>query len=304
MIETYLLENLVAFGDYGTLSEAAEKLHVSQPSLTRSMQKLEDEIGVPLFERTKNRISLNEFGLQAVSSARWILQEQDNMVRELQSRYRLSRTISLGCCAPVPSWDMQQTLSQLYPDLTISVEIRPEEILWRGLSEEIYQLIVVPVQTSIYQEDGIRFPELQGTPADRLQAVPYRRERLSVSLPAAHPLAREKELSFKDIDGLTMLQYRSVGFWFPICQEKMPHSRFLMQDDYATFREIVSSSSIPCFSTDLMRARTTVPDTRLDSRQRINIPLTDPEIDITYVLVLKKENRARFQALLKQIIHE
>ena len=59
MIETYLLENLVAFGDYGTLSEAAEKLHVSQPSLTRSMQKLEDEIGVPLFERTKNRISLN-----------------------------------------------------------------------------------------------------------------------------------------------------------------------------------------------------------------------------------------------------
>ena len=168
MIETYLLENLVAFGDYGTLSEAAEKLHVSQPSLTRSMQKLEDEIGVPLFERTKNRISLNEFGLQAVSSARWILQEQDNMVRELQSRYRLSRTISLGCCAPVPSWDMQQTLSQLYSDLTISVEIRPEEILWRGLSEEIYQLIVVPVQTSIYQEDGIRFPELQGTPADPL----------------------------------------------------------------------------------------------------------------------------------------
>ena len=49
MIEIRLLEQLAAFAEYGTLSEAAERLHTSQPTLTRSMKQLEDELGVPLF---------------------------------------------------------------------------------------------------------------------------------------------------------------------------------------------------------------------------------------------------------------
>lgn len=57
MIEIYLLEQLVAFDRCGTLSAAAEQLHLAQPSLSRSMQKLEGILGVPLFDRQKNRVS-------------------------------------------------------------------------------------------------------------------------------------------------------------------------------------------------------------------------------------------------------
>ena len=66
MIETSLLEQLVAFAEYGTLSEAAAKLHTSQPAVTRAMKRLENDLNVPLFTRTKNHISLNETGLLAV----------------------------------------------------------------------------------------------------------------------------------------------------------------------------------------------------------------------------------------------
>ena len=62
MIEIYLLEQLEAFARCGTLSGAAEELHLSQPTLTRSMKKLEELIGVPLFERQKNKLVLNENG--------------------------------------------------------------------------------------------------------------------------------------------------------------------------------------------------------------------------------------------------
>ena len=75
MIDTYLLEQLTAVHECGTLSAAAEKLHLTQPSLTRSMQKLETLFGVKLFDRGKNRIVLNENGVLAAECAKHILAE-------------------------------------------------------------------------------------------------------------------------------------------------------------------------------------------------------------------------------------
>ena len=60
MIEIHLFEQLVAFADCGTLSAAAEQLHISQPALSRSMQRLEDELEIKIFDRHKSRLSLNE----------------------------------------------------------------------------------------------------------------------------------------------------------------------------------------------------------------------------------------------------
>ena len=54
VFEIYQLEQLLAFAEYGTLSGAAERLHLSQPALSRSMQRLETELQVPLFDRQKN----------------------------------------------------------------------------------------------------------------------------------------------------------------------------------------------------------------------------------------------------------
>lgn len=293
MIETYLFEYLVAFAKAGTLSAAAEDLHVSQPSLTRSMQKLEDLVEVPLFERTRNRLQLNDYGRFLATRAEWLLTEQKDLVQELRISYRNSQTISVGSCAPLPNWQIQQSLSSLYPEMTISTQIQQEESLIKGLSEDRYQLIILP-RTAAVSEQAFLTSLDPGT-----IAVPYSSERLMVSLPPVHPLAREKELSFSDIDGMTFLQYRSVGFWFEICREKMPNAHFLFQDDYTTFLEIVSSSSLPCFSTSEALRRNGSSDIRTDLQHRINIPLSDPEVDIHFYLVCKKENRARFQALLK-----
>ena len=70
MIEMRLLEILSAFAEEGTQAAAAEKLHISQPTLSSSMKKLEEEICAPLFERTKNRMALNENGQCASTTAR------------------------------------------------------------------------------------------------------------------------------------------------------------------------------------------------------------------------------------------
>lgn len=58
MIENYLLEQLIAFSEKKSLSKAAKKLDISQPALSKSMKKLEEIMGVPLFNRTVNSIEL------------------------------------------------------------------------------------------------------------------------------------------------------------------------------------------------------------------------------------------------------
>ena len=58
MIDINLWQGLAFFEKYGTLSKAAEKLFISQPALSRSMNKLEEEVGVVLFNRSKNKITL------------------------------------------------------------------------------------------------------------------------------------------------------------------------------------------------------------------------------------------------------
>ena len=61
---------MTAIAEEGTLFVAAEKLHVSRPALTRAVQRLEQDTGLTLFERAKNRATLNEAGVYAVECAK------------------------------------------------------------------------------------------------------------------------------------------------------------------------------------------------------------------------------------------
>ena len=67
------LEHLVAIAKNKTISKAAEELLISQPGLTKSMQRLEEDLGLSLFNRKKNKIELNDNGLLAVEFAKKLL---------------------------------------------------------------------------------------------------------------------------------------------------------------------------------------------------------------------------------------
>ena len=114
MIDTYLLEQLCAVSDCGTLSAASEKLHLTQPSLTRSMQKLEDLLGVKLFDRAKNRVHLNENGRLAAECAKHILMEEQDMISRVRALDRSSRTLAVGMISPGPMMELSPLLSSLY----------------------------------------------------------------------------------------------------------------------------------------------------------------------------------------------
>ena len=85
-----------------------------------------------------------------------------------------------------------------------------------------------------------------------------------------------------------------MGFWLEYCVKKMPASKFLVQTDEFTMNELVRSSSLPCFITDVVMS-----DRFTDTAGRVAIPVTDPEVNVTFYLVVRKDSK--YQALLPKI---
>ena len=141
MFEIYQLEQLLAFAECGTLSGAAEHLHLSQPALSRSMQRLEAELQVPLFDRQKNKIEFNENGRMAAEYARQVMERCQDMISRVQAFDRSQHTILVGACAPAPLWEIPPLLSDLYPDMTISSEMRENDVLLQGLRDNVLNTI-------------------------------------------------------------------------------------------------------------------------------------------------------------------
>ena len=69
------LRYVVAVADTGHFGRAAEECHVSQPTLSTQIKKLEDQLGVSIFERTSKRVRLTAAGERIVERARTILEE-------------------------------------------------------------------------------------------------------------------------------------------------------------------------------------------------------------------------------------
>ena len=278
MFEIYQLEQLLAFAECGTLSGAAERLHLSQPALSRSMQRLEAELQVPLFDRQKNKIEFNENGRMAADCARQVMEKCRDMISRVRAFDRSRRTILIGSCAPVPLWEIPPVLSGLYPDRTISSGMRENEALLQGLRDDVYQLIILPYPV---EEPGI-------------SCVKYGEEHLYFSLPPAHPLSGSKALYMKDLNGETMLLRNRLGFWRDVTDQKMPDTRFLEQED-AAFEELVKSSALPSFATDVVLHR------EGSAVNRVNIPILDEEANVTYYCLYKPHGRNDLSAFVKTL---
>ncbi|MDY2991556.1 MAG: LysR family transcriptional regulator [Hornefia butyriciproducens] len=274
-IEIYLLEQLAAFSRCGTLSAAAEELAVSQPALTRSMKKIEDILGVSLFDRSINRIRLNENGKRAAEQAVKLLEADREMIRLVRNFDRSSKTISIGSCVPGPLMEYPGILSSLYSGMAIVSEMAEESELLTGLRSDRFQLAILahPLSDS------------------DLYCQPCGSEHLYISVIAAHPAAlyEKKGVTFREMDGETFLMNAHIGLWDQITRRNMPHSKLILQSDTEALLEVINASTLPSFATDLTLR---VLPKRVN---RVNIPFTDDDATMRYYCACRKERTEFFR---------
>ena len=279
MIDTYLLEQLAAVHECGTLSAAAEKLHLTQPSLTRSMQKLETLFGVKLFDRGKNRIVLNDNGKLAAECAKHILAEENEMIQRVRTLDRSSRMITVGAISPGPMFELSPLISSVYPSKTITTEIRTEDELIQGLTDGAYQMIILNREFK--------------SPA--VNCIPCGTEQLYFSLPPEHRLSQKPECSFSEMNGENFVVAQNIGYWDNIIREQMPDSKFFLQDNIDALTEIVQASTMPAFVTDITL--------RVFSHRtnRVYIPISDEAAIEHFFCICRTDDASKYERFLQTL---
>ena len=128
-----LLEQLIAFEQYGTLAEVAEHLLITQPTVTRGMRKLEEELEVVLFDRKPNKIELTETGLLAVQEAKKLLQAEDDLVQKIQQFSSKNSMLKIASTEPGPRLFLQRFSEEIF-------DISPDNISISSIEHGLEQL--------------------------------------------------------------------------------------------------------------------------------------------------------------------
>lgn len=281
MIELYVLNELASFAKYGTLTAVADKLNVSQPALSRSMKKLEDDLGVVLFERSKNKITLNENGKNAAALAKKVVEAEEEFEKKSIEYDRKHRIFKFGSIAPLPIDELSPILSQIFMGMTIKHELFDNsKDLYKKLDSGEFKLIVtneIPKDTEKYSYSRLF------------------EEDLCVLLPKTHRLADRKSISLKELEGEKFLIHTKIGFWYKATKRLIPHAEFFDQNDLESLRKLVALADIPAFVTNFSSRTFKVPESRVE------IPLTDPEVNVTFYCVCLKRHKDDFSALFSQI---
>lgn len=273
------LHQLEAIERTGTFSAAAHELHISQPALTRSMQRLETELGQELFDRKGRTAQLNDAGRIALDYAKQILREKYLMREALNEHARRARALVVGTVAPAPLWRLTALTIERFPTTiatseTLDVQRLEREILNGGID--------LGISLRPYMMPTISCCQLMT-------------ESLSVCLPSDHPLAQHKSLSAADLDGESFLLYRGIGFWQDFCDTHFPHSKFVIQEDRTVFHQMIPSTPLIYFVTDVPSLRSAVPP------GRVVVPLRDAAAHATYYLLVAHDANDQAQQIFNWV---
>lgn len=265
-MELNLLEYLIAFSETGSLSKASEQLYISQPSLTKAMKKLEAELGIQIFDRSKNHLSLNENGHIVLDYAKSIKNMNDNLMDFARRVKENDEEVLVGMVGPGPSYYYHSLLERKSRFGKYVIEIKPKEELLSGLYEGYYDFIFLSEEVG---KKGYLCKKMFD-------------EHLYVSLPKEHFLVRKTDGLFcSEIDGQTFLVNASVGIWKELLESKLSKSKLIFHEDEEALTEMRKHSSLCAFSTNLTLVRE-------DSDNRVNIPLKDKEATVSFYLMMKE----------------
>ena len=170
------------------ITQAAEQLHITQPALSKVIARLEEDLGVKLFDREGKNIRLNEYGTVVMNYARRVFNSLGDMQAELEEMSAgAAGMLRIGSSFPAgePNWILEciRTFALRRPDVSIRLRQYSAAGLRSALEEREIELAL---STTPLAGSGIVWRELFV-------------EKMGIILSVHHPLAARQELSMIDL---------------------------------------------------------------------------------------------------------
>lgn len=216
MIETRLLHYFLTVARERNITNAARALHITQPTLSRQMALLEEEIGARLFIRGSRPLTLTDEGLLLRRRAEEILELLEKTEAEVSAREeQVEGTVSIGCgeLASVKLLtDLMESFSRRHPQVSFDVYTENADQIRHRMDNGLTDigLLLEPVDMERYAY--IRLPV---------------RERWVAEMPAGVPLAKREHVTAGDLAGIPVILpsrqkvHAEVANWFGACYDSL-----------------------------------------------------------------------------------
>jgi len=187
------LKYLIALADTRHFGKAAQRCFVSQPTLSGQIKKLEQELGISIFERSHRSVEITDAGKGVLSHARNIL-EQADAIQQLALSFRdpTAGALRIGAIPTISPYLMPlilKPLQQKYPQMKLIIsEEQTDTLLQRLKNHEIDAAILATLH-----------PEMD------FNVLPLYREPFWLAYPPAHPFYNLDEISQQDLDNSELL---------------------------------------------------------------------------------------------------
>lgn len=177
----------------GNMTRAAEKLFVSQPALSKSIQNLEQELGLQFFDRKKNRVILNGNGQDFLVQVDLVLSDVERLRQFCEERRLAERPLRFVASDNRAYRHLIPSISRNCPDLKIESSL--------AMENQLCEMILTHEAAAAITTSPIQDP--------RLVSLPLFTERACVIVPQGHPLFQREKLLLKDLDGETLIFSRN-----------------------------------------------------------------------------------------------
>ena len=201
-------EYVLAAARAETFFDAAESLHITQSSLSKQIMKLEKELNVRLFDRSRRSAVLTDAGREFLKEAGDLFHRYRAMRKRMQAFEDVSeRTLRIGTLPFLSQYGLTglfKDFSAAHPEIRLLLEEVEEIDLLSGFSSGRYDLIIA--RSHMCDESHFRFLLLD-------------EDRLAAMLPAGHPLAWRKSVSLSDLAGEPFLLMHPYTSLYQLCMK-------------------------------------------------------------------------------------
>lgn len=180
------LRYFLRVAERGNFTRAAEDLRISQPALSRSIQKLEDELGQPVFERKTRSVALTDAGVLLQSRAQQVLTILEDTKAEITDDGESGR-IRVGAIPTIAPYYLPEVLRQFsaaHPNATLIVQENTTDQLLKSCEQGDIDLAILALPV----------------PAKYLEIEELFEEELLLVMPPEHPLAAKKRIRLCDVE--------------------------------------------------------------------------------------------------------